>query len=104
MSENKEVIINGIRYLPVQESSPIKIVILQRGWVMIGRFNRVGSDCTLTNAYVIRRWGTSKGLGELAEEGEKRETILDKAGIVKFDYLTVVATIDCDESKWSKIT
>jgi len=103
MSENKEVIINGIRYLPVQEESSIKIVILQRGWVMIGRFSKEGYDCTLTNAYVIRRWGTSRGLGELAEEGEKSETVLDKAGTVKFDYLTVVATIDCDEKKWSKI-
>lgn len=102
MSENKEVIINGVKYLPINEDSNIKIVILQRGWIMIGKFHRDGADCTLTNAYVIRRWGTSNGLGELAENGPLSDTILDKAGTVKFDYLTVVATIDCIESKWSK--
>ncbi len=102
MNENKEVIINGIKYLPINEESTIKIVILQRGWVMVGRFQKDGSDCTLTNAYVIRRWGTSNGLGELAENGPLSETILDKTGIVKFDYLTVIATIDCIENKWSK--
>jgi hypothetical protein len=98
------VTINDIKYIPLTEDSPIKIVILQRGWVMIGRFKRDGQDCTLTNAHVIRKWGTTSGLGQLAEEGIQSETILDKAGMVQFDYLTVVATIDCNESKWkSKI-
>ena len=42
----------------------IKIVILQRGWVMIGRFEKNGSECKLHDASVIRNWGTTKGLGE----------------------------------------
>ncbi len=43
--------------------------VLQRGWVMVGEFSKVGSDCSLTNAAVIRYWGTTKGLGEIAENG-----------------------------------
>lgn len=78
-----------------------KIVILQRGWVMIGKLERNGSECKLHNAHVIRNWGTTKGLGELASEGKKKDTKLDKCGgVVEFDYLTVVATIAVDESKW----
>lgn len=81
--------------------NPIKIAILQRGWVMVGRFERTGSDCTLRDASVIRVWGTTRGLGEIATDGPAKKTILDKCGVVQFDYLTAVALIDCEESKWT---
>lgn len=83
-------------------SSDIKIVVLQRGWVMIGRYSKDGDTVTLENAHVIRQWGTTKGLGELALEGKQSSTKLDKAGHVEFHILTVVATINCNDSKWSK--
>ena len=63
--------VNGKRYVPEgSQKSPnytgdIKIVVLQRGWVYIGRFSRTGNDCKLTNASCIRIWGTTKGLAEL---------------------------------------
>lgn len=87
----------------VEFNGEYKIVILQRGWVMIGKLERSGSDCKLHNASVIRNWGTKKGLGELASEGKKKDTILDPCGgLVEFDYLTVIATISVDEGKWAK--
>lgn len=80
-----------------------RIVILQRGWVMVGRFERNGSDCKLHDASVIRIWGTTKGAGEIAGDGPTSTTKLDKCnGLVEFDYLTVVATISCNEKKWEK--
>lgn len=82
------------------KNSDIKIVILQRGWVMIGRYSVDGEIVTLENAYVIRTWGTTKGLGELALEGKQSSTKLDKAGHVEFHILTVVATINCDDKLW----
>ena len=106
-TEVEQISINGVEYVkagtvkPVQPTGPTKIVILQRGWVMIGNLERTGSDCKLHNAAVIRNWGTTKGLGELALEGPKKDTKLDKCGgLVEFDSLTVVATISCEESKW----
>ena len=84
------------------KNSDIKIVVLQRGWVMIGRYSKDGDICTLENAHVIRTWGTTKGLGELALDGKQSSTKLDKAGHVEFHVLTVVATINCDDSKWDK--
>ena len=101
-----EVKINGITYVQkgTQEKEfdgEIKIVILQRGWIMVGRFERNGSDCKLHNASVIRKWGTTNGLGEIANSGPTKETVLDKCyGVVEFDYLTVVASISVEESKW----
>jgi len=111
MSQNvnvNEVTINGVTYVQkgtnsVEYNGDIKIVVLQRGWVMIGRFERNGSDCKLHQASVIRSWGTKKGLGELATEGKKKDTILDPCGgVVEFDNLTVVCTISVNEALWKK--
>lgn len=82
------------------DNGKIKIVVLQRGWVQIGRFYRKGMDCRLENAHIIRKWGTSEGLGQLAFEGKQEETIFDRAGTSTFDYLTVCFTLDCNEEKW----
>ena len=98
--------IEGVRYVPESQirqefNGEIKIVILQRGWCMVGRLERNGDNYKLHNASVIRRWGTSRGLGELAENGPLPETKLDPCnGEVEFDRLTVVATIACNEAKW----
>jgi hypothetical protein len=99
----KRVIIDDTEYAPLTTTGDVKIVILQRGWVMVGRFERKGSDCKLHNASVIRIWGTKKGLGEIAEHGPTKDTILDSCnGLVEFDYLTVIATISCNEKSWEK--
>ena len=94
------VIIDGVTYHPETKISDIKIVILQRGWVMIGRWSRVGDMCSLDNAHVIRQWGTKKGLGELVD-GPSSSTILDPSGHVEFHILTVVATLDAKEDAWA---
>lgn len=102
-----EIQINGVVYVPkssvsfVEPSGDIKIVILQRGWVMVGRLEKTGSDCKLHNASVIRNWGTTQGLGELALKGPLKDTKLDKCnGLVEFDSLTIVASISCEQNKW----
>lgn len=82
-------------------NSPVKIVILQRGWVFVGRYSKTGSDCLLENAHCIRQWGTTKGLGELVD-GPTSKTLLDDAGTVRFHELGIIALIDANEEKWSK--
>lgn len=99
----KNITVDGVGYAPINKGDDIRIVILQRGWAMVGRFQREGNDCTLHDASVIRRWGTTSGLGEIAKDGPTSETVLDKCnGDVCFDYLTVVATLACEESSWKK--
>ena len=78
----------------------IRIVILQRGWVMVGEFSRDGSQCFMRHASVVRRWGTSRGLGEIADGGPTKQTTLDGVPEVQFHELTVIATIRCAEDKW----
>ena len=108
MSKPETIKIDEVEYVRKDQVAPIvsdiKIVILQRGWNMVGRFDRNGSDCKLTNASVIRYWGTTKGLGQIAKDGPTEKTKLDKChGIVQFDYLTVVATVDCESDKWKEL-
>jgi hypothetical protein len=93
------VIIDGRKFV-LENSGPKKICILQRGWVMVGDFFREGNDCTLTNASVIRVWGTTKGLGELALNGPTSSTKLDPCGTARFDYLTTIAVLDCNRGNW----
>lgn len=37
-----------------QVSAPVKIVVLQRGWVVVGRYAQDGDVCTLADAAVVR--------------------------------------------------
>jgi hypothetical protein len=105
-----QVTINGVKYVRKDSISnqkeftgDVKIVVLQRGWVYIGRFERTGNDCKLHNAYCIRTWGTTKGLQELVN-GATNSTKLDKCdGIVEFDWLTTVHTITCNAERWKQI-
>jgi hypothetical protein len=88
--------------LSIYHSGDLKIVVLQRGWVLIGKFERSGSDCKLHNAAVIRSWGTTRGLGELALEGPKESTKIDPChGLVEFDILTMVLSISAKEDRWA---
>lgn len=101
--ENEKIEINGVQYVRADSvaniDSEIKIVILQRGWVMIGRWSQDGEKCALDDAKVIEHWGTTKGLGELVN-GPTKNTKLSPCGHVEFHILGVIATISVDDSKW----
>ena len=103
------ITINNIEYVR-KDSVPekryegdIKIVILQRGWVYVGRFRQDKDTmmCELNQASCIRVWGTTKGLPEL-KDGPTSSTELDPAGKVTFHLLTTIAIIDCDSEAWRK--
>lgn len=104
----KELEVNGVTYVEKgnqstePKNSNIKIVVLQRGWALIGRWSQNGDMCNLENAHVIRLWGTTKGLGQLALEGKTSSTKLDKTGSVDFHILTTVLVINCDDKIWDK--
>jgi len=78
----------------------MKICVLERGWVMVGQLEKDGEEYLLINGSVIRRWGTTEGLGELAMKGPLKETVLEKVPLVKFNKSQLIFTVSCDESKW----
>lgn len=82
-------------------SQEVRIVIAQRGWVFVGFYSRNEHDVVLRHARSIRRWGTDKGLGQLAK-GPRPATVLDEAGTVRLHPLQIIAAIDADTKAWSK--
>ena len=98
------VTINGIEYTPVPTFSdrPLRIVVLQRGWVVVGRWTEQNDRCTLAEGSVIRRWGTTGGLSQLAAKGPQAATVLEPvtSGLIRFHILTMVQSFDCDETAW----
>lgn len=89
--------------LPTFEDKPTdlgwQIVVLQRGWVVVGRVKRHFDELTIEDASVIRYWGTTKGLGELVD-GPTSKTKLDAAGTIHANVLGVVLTLDVKADAW----
>ncbi len=78
------------------------ILVLQRGWVVVGDvIEEMDDRLELANASVIRRWGTTKGLGQLALEGPQKATVLDVCGTVLAHPLSIVLQIPCKEDAWT---
>ena len=78
-----------------------RIVVLQRGWVVVGEYSQSGDEVTVSRSRTIRRWGTSKGLAEL-RNGPLASTQLDDGGTVRCHRLAIVMTIDCNPEKWAR--
>lgn len=78
------------------------IVILQRGWVVVGNLFKTGPRYTLEDGAVIRTWGTTRGLGEIASNGPTEKTILDPIPTTTFHELTMVACMACNKRLWEK--
>lgn len=79
----------------------IRIVVLNRGWVVVGKYERDGDEVIIRSASVIRRWGTTKGIGEIAAGGPTKDTKLDPAGEVRARAQGVVLTLAADPGKWA---
>ena len=94
--------VDGITYtrLPDPAESVKRIVVLQRGWVVVGDMRQDGPQVCVENASVVRIWGSAKGLGEIAAGGPTKNTVLDPCGTVRAHELAIVMTIDCDADKW----
>ena len=109
----KELTVNGKTYVLKGSESrdfsgDVRIVVLQRGWVLVGHYSTKGDYGYLDGASVIRKWGTDKGLGQLVdgpvESGPYAPTVLDKChGRVEFLLSTTILMLNCDEYGWKKV-
>lgn len=93
--------VGGTQAVPCtgREDHGIQIVVLDRGFVYIGRVQTDDGWVYITDAKNIRYWGTSKGLGELVN-GPLSETKLDDTGTVKASRRALIHLIAVDEKKW----
>ena len=63
------------------------IVVIESGYVYLGvptshECPILGKSVKLEDAENIRRWGTNKGLGQLAHIGKQKGTVLDYTGTI----------------------
>jgi hypothetical protein len=80
----------------------IAIVVLDRGFVYVGRVTVDGDWCVIDGAKNIRIWGTTKGLGELVN-GPLKDTKLDNVGSVRAPLRAVIHIIDAKEEAWKTV-
>lgn len=103
MSEPMSIRINDVDYVRADAQpdtkGDIKIAVLDRGFVYVGRCAIEGDWLTITNAMNIRKWGTTKGLGELVN-GPLSGSVMDAVGTVKVPLRGVMHLIDVSQTKW----
>ena len=75
---------------------PQQIVIADRGWVWVGKTRREGDTVVIDEARTVRRWGTTRGLGQLANDGPTETTILDPVGRLIVPAKAVIGIIACN--------
>lgn len=81
----------------------IRLVILDKGFVSVGMTKISKGFVTIDNAAVVRYWGTTRGLGEIAEGGPTQTTKLDKTPRQTVPMHSVVKFIDCEQDKWRDV-
>lgn len=78
----------------------MKIVIVTNGFVYVGRVDLEPDYCVIREARNIRRYGTTRGLGQLALEGPTPQTVLDPVGTVYVPLHALVSLYDTGDGLW----
>jgi hypothetical protein len=106
MSKPETIKIDDVEYVRANSkpdtAGDVKIVVLDRGFVYVGRVAIEGEVAVIRNAKNIRVWGTTKGLGELVN-GPTSKTACDYVGTVRAPIRAVISIIDAVASKWTGI-
>jgi hypothetical protein len=72
------------------------IFVVESGWVFICEsYERTDFAYILQGASVIREWGTTKGLGEIALNGATSKTVLDACGTPEIPMDKVLFVLPC---------
>lgn len=104
MSKPETLMIDEVKYVRADQvdvkPTTKQIVVLQRGWIVVGNVAKSAEEVTISDCSVIRVWGTSNGLGEIAESGPTSKTKLDKCPNIVIHPLSVVLYMNVNMEKW----
>ena len=75
------------------------IVAADRGFVWVGDVERSGDCLLIHNAKNIRKWGTTRGIGEL-RSGPTKDTIADEQGEIVVPWHAVIHITKCNPNCW----
>ena len=96
----KEIEVNGERYIKANNFGQVKIVVIDRGYIYVGRCEEVDAGLIIHNARCIIRWGTSKHLGELVD-GPLENTKLGEPCNVLVRWEQVNHQIGVNQNAWN---
>ena len=74
------------------------VVVVDNGFVFWGDLRVVDDMCEISNGYNLRRFGTTRGLGQLALEGPTKETQADKITVVRVCKTRVTFVMECGDA------
>lgn len=79
----------------------LTIIVIESGFVYAGfpsvtQHEILGKVCILKDAKNIRVWGTTKGLGQLANIGTTAETKIDFVGVVTIPISKILHFIEVE--------
>ncbi len=84
----------------------MNLYVMEERWVIVGEPDSTspcGMMVTLKACGVVRIWGTSAGLGELAESGPLAATRIDREPDgVQINTRFVMRCIPCEGKAWAK--
>ncbi len=82
----------------------VKILVLDRGFVLVGRVERhpdLAFHWRVAPARCVRRWGTTGGLAQL-RSGKRPETQLDDVSAETVPFRAVLRILDVEEGAWDR--
>ena len=93
------VTLNGVEYIrkdsvvTTREIGDVRIIVADKGFVFVGNCEENGDgSVTIRNCRNIRRWGTTKGVGQLAT-GPTANTVHDEFGTVRVTPIVQIAVV-----------
>lgn len=95
----KSIVVDGTTYIPLADSGPIKIVVIERGFVYVGRLESTEDGYIIHSARSLIRWGSSQHLGELIN-GPLQNTKLGAPCTVRVHDRQIIHTIEVNNDAW----
>lgn len=77
------------------------ICVMDKGFVYVGVLTIDSHTATIADAKNIRRWGTTAGLGQLANNGPQESTKMDEYGVVRCLLPELKHWIPCKGEAWN---
>lgn len=96
-----ETLVGAELFNPDPEDHGLSLIVADRGFVWVGKAVTSGDWVNIQGARVVRRWGTTEGLNELANKGPLPSTRLDAAADIKVSRKALIAIIPCEVDKWA---
>ena len=99
---NNTLTIDGTTYVALNDyDAAVKIVVIEGRWNIVGRVKtHEDGAITIRDGKILTYWGTTNGLGELAN-GPTSKTKADACnGVVRVPAHAVLLTIDCADGAW----